>query len=242
MLANLKTLYHLTLAPVRGDTHQQRMENFYASQAGHYDAFRDKLLHGRAELFSAIQAPEGAVWLDVGGATGANIEHCAPQLPRVSKVWIVDLSPSLLKIAEDRIKARGWRNVQTLQADATNLDPPQRPVDVITFSYSLTMIPDWCAALERAFDLLKPGGIIGVVDFYVSHKYPPPARAKHGWLTRTFWPAWFACDNADLSPDRLTWLLRKFQTIRLDERHGPLPWLPFTRVPFFTFIGRKPGL
>ena len=31
------------------------------------------------------------------------------------------------------------------------------------FSYTLSMIPDWFAALENARRLLKPGGTIGVV-------------------------------------------------------------------------------
>ena len=35
-------------------------------------------------------------------------------------------------------------------------------VDVVTFSYALTMIPDWRAAIRNAFRMLKPGGRIGV--------------------------------------------------------------------------------
>ena len=51
-------------------------------------------------------------------------------------------------------------------ADATRFRPPEGAADVVTFSYSLTMIPDWFAALENAAAMLKPGGTIGVVDFY----------------------------------------------------------------------------
>jgi len=41
---------------------------------------------------------------------------------------------------------------------------------------------------ERRGDL-KPGGTIGIVDFYVAHKYPEEEHARHGWFTRTFWPS-----------------------------------------------------
>ena len=59
------------------------------------------------------------------------------------------------------------------------VEPPEAPVDVVTFSYSLTMIPDWFAAIENALRMLRPGGQIGVVDFYVSRKYP--AQPLHLW-------------------------------------------------------------
>ena len=50
---------------------------------------------------------------------------------------------------------------------------PEGPADVVTFSYSLTMIPDWVRALEQAWALLKPGGTIGIVDFYVASQTAP---------------------------------------------------------------------
>ena len=43
-----------------------------------------------------------------------------------------------------------------------------------------------------------------------------------------------------LSPDILAWLSRRFECIRLEERRGPIPYLPMARVPYFTFVGRKP--
>ena len=56
-------------------------------------------------------------------------------------------------------------------------------MDVVTFSYSLTMIPDWFLAVDHAWRLLRPGGTIGVVDFYVSRKHPDPGWRRHPWST-----------------------------------------------------------
>ena len=88
------------------------------------------------------------------------------------------MSHSLLEIAKQRIAAKGWTNVETVEADATTFQPPAGPVDVVTFSYSLTMIPDWFAALENAVAIFKPGGTIGVVDFYVSRKYASDGASR----------------------------------------------------------------
>src|SRR5204862_325772 len=133
---------------------------------------------------------------------------------------VLDLSHSLLEVAKQRIAAHGWTNVETVEADATTFRPAGGPVDVVTFSYSLTMIPDWFAALENALAILKPGGTIGVVDFYVSRKYASDGSARHGWFTRTFWPTWFALDNVYPSPDHVPFLHRHFDVLHFEEHRA----------------------
>jgi S-adenosylmethionine-diacylgycerolhomoserine-N-methlytransferase len=162
-----------------------------------------------------------------------------PRLTDFDRVYVVDLSTSLLRIADERIAARGWDNVETVEADATTWRPPDGPVRLVTFSYSLTMIPDWFAAIEHAWDLLEPGGHIGVVDFYVARKYPAEGLARHGWPTRAFWPLWFASDNVFLSADHLPMLESRFERVHLEERRARLPYLPLVRAPYYIFIGRK---
>ena len=82
------------------------------------------------------------------------------------------MSPSLLAIAAERIRWNGWTNARAVRADATTFRPLDDKADVVTFSYALTMIPDWFAAIENAFAMLNPGGVVGVADFYVSRKHP----------------------------------------------------------------------
>ena len=75
LMADLKVLYHLALKPVRGESHAERMESFYAGQAGDYDSFRRRLLQGREDLFRTIDVPRGGTWVDLGGGTGSNMEY-----------------------------------------------------------------------------------------------------------------------------------------------------------------------
>ena len=238
-LSDLKILYHLTLKPVRGRDHAARLESFYSGQAEAYDDFRKRLLKGRQELYSAIPLPDRGTWIDMGGGTGANLDYLGERLAALSKVYVLDLSPSLLEVAKKRIAARGWTNVETVEADATTFQPAAGPVDVVTFSYSLTMIPDWFAAIENALAILKPGGLIGVVDFYVSRKFPRDGLVRHGWLTRTFWPAWFSMDNVFPSPDHVPFLHRHFEPLKFEEHRSKVPYLPLARMPYYLFVGRK---
>ena len=235
--SDLRTLYNLTLRRVRGRDHQERLEAFYAHQAAGYDDFRRRLLHGREEMMQSLPLPEGGRLLDMGGGTGNNLESLGDRLRTLRSVTIVDLCPSLLETANRRIADKGWSNVTTALADVTTFE--SEPVDAVTFSYSLTMIPDWFRALERALHLLKPGGTIGVVDFYVSRKWPAEGLRKHWGLTRSFWPTWFGFDNVFPSADHLPWLRAHFETVKLEERVGRVPYMLGLKAPYYIFAGRK---
>lgn len=237
---DLKILYHLVLHPIRGKTHSERMESFYSGQAEGYDDFRKRLLQGREEVYGRIaDAFVGGVWVDFGGGTGANLEFIGSSLSKFSKVYVVDLAESLLGIVEKRSKKNAWTNVQAIAGDATAWGPPEGQADVVTFSYSLTMIPDWFAAIDNAVRILKPGGLIGVIDFYVARKYPGEGMHKHGWSTRSFWPVWFSNDNVFPSPDHVPYLQKHFDTVQLMEKRAKVPYLPLVRTPYYQFIGRK---
>lgn len=240
IVADLKVLYRLAFAPIRGNTHQERLESFYSGQADAYDAFRKKLLHGREELYQALQTPADGVWVEMGAGTGSNLEYLGERIRMLKQMHLVDLSPSLLRIAAERIQRQGWSSARTHVEDVTTFALPES-ADVVTFSYSLTMIPDWFAAIENAMRLLKPGGILGVVDFYVARKHPPAGFAKHSWWTRSFWPLWFGNDNVHPNPDHIPYLHRHFEPAYFAERRGRVPWLPFVTAPYYVFVGRKPS-
>ena len=147
---------------------------------------------------AALEIPEGGRMLDVGGGTGSNAELLGDRLARLESLRIVDLCPSLLAAADERVRRNRWTNVQTVAANAAAYEPEGGPVDVVTFSYSLTMIPNWFTALEHAYAALKPGGVVGVVDFYISRKWPAAGMHRHsnwrrfsgrrGWATITSFP------------------------------------------------------
>jgi S-adenosylmethionine-diacylgycerolhomoserine-N-methlytransferase len=120
------------------------------------------------------------------------------------------LCPSLVEEARKRVAHHGWEGlVEVVLGDATDLQlpglPPPASVDVVTFSYALTMIPDWhviatltcllhtfkCvrrrAALRNAFNMLKVGGHICVCDFTVDQ--------SQWYLMPNFWKWVFAHDT-----------------------------------------------
>ncbi|HKX08768.1 MAG TPA: hypothetical protein VJN67_11270, partial [Stellaceae bacterium] len=46
------------------------------------------------------------------------------------------------------------------------------PFDAVLFSYTLSMITDWRRAVDRATEVLKPTGLLAVVDFSEQRRLP----------------------------------------------------------------------
>lgn len=236
--ADAGVLLSLLRGMPRNASHAQRLQAFYAPQAAHYDRFRERLLQGRRELIAGLALPERARVVELGGGTGRNLDFFTPQQwQRIARFELVDLCPALVERAQARHSVDP--RIAVVQADAT-LWRPQGLVDCVYFSYALTMIPDWRGAIDNALAMLKPGGLLAVVDFYVSQAAPAPGHRRHGALTRRFWPLWFGHDGVHPSPDHLPRLCDLLPRHELVESDAAVPYLPLLRVPYYRFVARKP--
>lgn len=231
-----RVLLRLLLGQPRRGSHAERLQAFYAPQAADYDRFRERLLHGREALVRLMDVPAGAHVVELGAGTGSNLAHFGDRLASFRSITLVDLCPALLEQARQRTRATG--NVRVVEADATSYRPEVAP-DAVFFSYALTMMPSWDAAIGNAIAMLKPGGVLGVVDFYVSDPGGGPGSARHGALARHFWPRWLGHDGVRPTPEHLRLLIRRLPRHELLERRSPVPYLPGLRVPYYVFVGRK---
>jgi S-adenosylmethionine-diacylgycerolhomoserine-N-methlytransferase len=236
MLADLAILRHLLRGQPKGGTHRDRLERFYRGQASGYDRFRERLLAGRRELIRSLPLEPGAHVVELGGGTGRNLEFF-DDLRQLGSVTLVDLCPSLLEQAQRRCQTHGWTNVRCIEADATRFGPAH-PVDCVYLSYALTMIPDWFAAVDNALAMLRPGGLLAVVDFYVARRHPRPGGAAHGAFTRTFWPLWFGHDGVHLSSDHLPYLLQRTDPVSIHEGMNRVPFMGHLQAPYYRYVGR----
>ncbi len=236
--ADAKILWHLLRGQPRTGDHASRLAAFYGPQAADYDRFRERLLQGRRELIELMNVPAGTSVVELGCGTGRNVEFFGDRLAALGRVELVDLCAPLLEQA--RARAANRPNVHIVAGDATS-HAPAAPVDAVYFSYSLSMIPDWFEAIDNALRMLRPGGMVGVVDFHVSRRDPAAGRVRHGAATRAFWRTWFERDGVFPSPDHLPYLSRRFATQVVLERSAAVPYLPGLQVPWYLFIGRKPG-
>jgi S-adenosylmethionine-diacylgycerolhomoserine-N-methlytransferase len=233
-MSDMRVLYQLLRGQPGGQSHAERLEQFYRNQATHYDRFREGMLHGRDLLMRRLCVQEGHHVVELGCGTGRNLEFLEPnQRASLGRVELVDLCPSLL--AEAHKRTSDWGNVRITQADAATFDPGV-PVDRVYLSYALSMMPNWRDVLRNASRMLRPGGFIGVVDFGI---FRPAALTGRERVAMAIWQSWFAHDGVRLEPARGAFLDGLFQCVDRVQLRGGLPYIPLARVPYYVYVGRK---
>jgi S-adenosylmethionine-diacylgycerolhomoserine-N-methlytransferase len=160
------------------------MDRIYRHQRLIYDATRAWYLLGRDHLIRDIAPPPGAHVLEVACGTGRNLARIAARYPGCH-LHGFDISSEMLRSAGRTLGGRA----HLARADACGFDAAalfgRRHFDRIVLSYSLSMIPDWCGALERALDHLAEGGQLHIVDFGNQTGLPDWFGAGlRGWLAR----------------------------------------------------------
>jgi S-adenosylmethionine-diacylgycerolhomoserine-N-methlytransferase len=128
----------------------------------------------------------------------------------------LDISLEMLKSARARLDD----SAKLVQADATSFDQQalfgRDGFDRIMLSFSLSMIPDWQAALAQAVSLLAPGGSLHIVDFGDLRGLPwPLGSALRAWLAH-----FHVTPRLDLG-DRCAALAHK-RRLKCRTRRGPL--------------------
>lgn len=163
------------------------VETNYDRASRYYDSLTE-LVFGRIlgvekcrertiELLGDIQ---GATVLDVGCGTGRNFGFLVERVSSTGRVIAVDYSEGMLEKARDRVRKNGWQNVDVMRGDAVRLAGVPEGVDAVVSAWCYGIVYDLEGALNRALEVLRPGGAIAIMDFDRSK----PTRG----LLRTLFP------------------------------------------------------
>jgi demethylmenaquinone methyltransferase/2-methoxy-6-polyprenyl-1,4-benzoquinol methylase len=156
-----------------------------------YDLLAEILSFGqnarwRGELVTRIASCEPKRILDV--ATGTAGVAIALTKRTGAEVIGIDISESMLARGRDRVRSAGLADRVRLQAGrAEELPFPSGSFDAVSFTYLLRYVRDPAATVAELARVLRPGGILASLDFFV-----PRNAAWHAawWLyTRSVLPA-----------------------------------------------------
>lgn len=115
-------------------------------------------------------------WLVLDVSTGGG--HTALAFaPRVQKVIATDLTPEMLAAAEKHARGQGAANIEYRVADAEALPFGEAEFDLVTNRIALHHYPDARRAIAEMTRVLKPGGLLALVDNVV-----PPDRQIAGYI------------------------------------------------------------
>jgi SAM-dependent methyltransferase len=207
IVRKVKTTTKMILHPLTAgkvNAHGDKMSSFYAAQAKGYDAVRENMLVARPEMMSGFgPIKKGHTWLDVGGGTGRNLHYIRAQLELFERIVVLDICPELLEIGQENAR-RSFTVSQCERISWVCLDINSKDVneklakhlggdlnrgfDTISFSYSLSMIPEWKLALMSAKSLMSVDGRVIVSDF---DTYTEQGKSIKDYLIRS----WYAHDG-----------------------------------------------
>lgn len=167
--------------------HAEAMDRIYRTQRRFYDLTRKYYLFGRDRLIEDLHLESGETLAEIGCGTARNLIAIARRYPG-ARLYGLDASSEMLKTAEAALRRAGLSDWVTLtQGYGETLSPQtfDKPLNHILFSYSLSMIPGWRAALIAAGRSLAPGGSVHVVDFGDLKGLPGPAEGLlRSWLRK----------------------------------------------------------
>jgi demethylmenaquinone methyltransferase/2-methoxy-6-polyprenyl-1,4-benzoquinol methylase len=156
-----------------------------------YDALAEVLSFGqnarwRHELVSHLSVHHPGSVLDVAtGTAGVAIALAAATDARITGV---DISEAMLERGRQRVEGAGLAGRISLQvARAEALPHHQESFDAVSFTYLLRYVADPAAAVAELARVIRPGGHMASLDFYV----PPNLGWRTAWraYTRTLLPA-----------------------------------------------------
>lgn len=162
---------------------QERLDAYYHKRASFYNK-TDYLYLGqfprvtmRETLIEMVDLKPGMRVLDFACGAGANFPYIIDKIGPTGTLVATDYSQDMLDSAhQEFVVERGWTNIELVQSDAAEMHFDE-PFDVVICTLGLAVIPRHELAMERAWELIKPGGIFGIADLKESDRwYTLPLR------------------------------------------------------------------
>jgi S-adenosylmethionine-diacylgycerolhomoserine-N-methlytransferase len=137
--------------------------------------------------------------------------------------------------------------VKVVECDFTSdnvfkLLPKEGSVDVITMSYSYSMIPDQRSAMKNATKLLKSKGIVAIADFFLKGNFDdclPRFSRNLRSMESKFHKWWFAMDHVHLLGEEQLSYGDKLEVVWDNRFRGGVPFLPFLQPYHGVYILSK---
>ena len=135
----------------------------------------------RSKAARRLGLSRGDSVLEIGCGTGRNFSYLYDAVGPTGRIYGVDISHGMLSRARQLRDDNRWRNIELTQCDAADYTAPA-PLDGVLFSLSYNTMPHHGAVLRKAWEQLRPGGHLVIMDAKV-----PPGLGGRIVLPLSLW-------------------------------------------------------
>jgi len=165
---------------------KRQVQRAYELYAPVYDFIFDWIFApGRAAAVKQLDLRPNERTLEVGIGTGLNL----PLYPPTVRLTGIDLSQEMLDKAVERVQTLAMPNVTLKVMDAMAMDFADDEFDKALATYTISAVPDPVAVLREMRRVVKPGGIIVILNHFRSERrltgrledFVAPVCTRLGW-------------------------------------------------------------
>ncbi len=155
---------------------KQQVRKMFDNISGNYDRLNRIMTLGadqrwRSRLVRKVKEHGAEAVLDI--ATGTGDLALALAETGASRVVGLDLAPAMLEIGRQKVEQAGLRDrVEMVVGDSEALDFADASFDAVTVAFGVRNFEDLEQGLSEIYRVLKPGGILAVLETSVPEKQP----------------------------------------------------------------------
>lgn len=160
---------HFGFNTVAEDEKAGKVAEVFHSVAERYNLMNDLMSVGLHRLWKrfAIETSgvkNGDKVLDIAGGTGDLSALFLQKVGKSGEVWLTDINNSMLSIGRDRLIDEGTPT-PAAQCDAEKLPFPDNYFNCVSVAFGLRNMTHKDVALKEMLRVIKPGGIVIVLEF-----------------------------------------------------------------------------